>query len=96
MLKQAQIKVLNEELKSATWIQSQQIAKRRLPKGKQVRAAERIVAAHERKVRRAAAQMERAYAKLKVKAKHAIYFGTEKEAMLAIRAAIKFYMDHSQ
>lgn len=95
MMKQAQIKVLNEELNTASWIQSSNIARRRLPQPRAVKQAKKVLAKYETTICRAAAKIDRQYKKLKNKARHAIYFGTEKQAMLAIRAALKFYMDHS-
>lgn len=95
MLTREQIKVLNSELKEAKWISSNSIAKKRCPETKQVRAARRVIARHDARVHREENKIDGQYERLKARARHAIYFGTEREATKAIRAVLSFYMAHS-
>lgn len=95
MMKQAQIKVLNEELRQAGYLSLSKIVKRRVPKTAAVRAAERTLKKYDAAVRKEEKKMNKTYANLKTKARREIYFGTEKSALLAVRAVHKYQMDHS-
>jgi Skp family chaperone for outer membrane proteins len=94
MMKREQIRVLNTELNRLGYISTRNVAQRRHPKSATVKRAEKIVAQHERTVQRERSKIDKKYRQLRDRARKAIYFGTEREALAAVRKVAEFHARH--
>lgn len=89
MLTREQTKVLLDDLRSVG-SSAYREAKRLLPMPHHVKVAEKIIAAFNRKREQLSGRLQTRLSKLKAKARHEIYFGTEKSALAAVRKFRQF------